>query len=82
MNWAIGMRFGWFESVAVQGKRYKAVDAHLADHWLTVLGYELESRVMANHWRKYGRYYHPDLRASVHEIRPDLQPMEGAIQPR
>jgi hypothetical protein len=68
VDWAIGIRFGWFESVIVQRKRYRILSASVADHWRSILVKELGSPAMLAHWHKNREYYHPDLRDEIQQI--------------
>lgn len=68
VDWAIGIRFGWFESVIVQRKRYRILSAAIADHWRSILKKELECPAMRAHWDAYQDYYHPDLREAISQI--------------
>lgn len=67
VDWAIGMRFGWFESVIIQRNRY-GMSRAIADHWRSILKTELECPAMKAHWEKYHDYYHPDLRQEISTI--------------
>jgi hypothetical protein len=68
VDWAIGIRFGWFESVVVQRKEYRLLSENIAQHWINILEKELESPAMQRHWEKYHDYYHPELRVMVAEL--------------
>lgn len=67
VDWLIGMRFGWFESVVLQRNRYH-MSRKVTDHWCSILKKELESPAMKAHWDEYHEYYHPDLREEIRQI--------------
>lgn len=67
VDWLIGMRFGWFESVILQRNRYQ-MSRKVTDHWCAILAKELEFPGMAAHWDRYQAYYHPDLREEIRQI--------------
>jgi hypothetical protein len=68
IDWAIGIRFGWFESVVVQRQEYQLLSPDIADHWMHILSTELDAPAMRTHWEKSASYYHPTLRAQVQQI--------------
>jgi len=68
VDWAIGIRFGWFETVVIQRKHYGLLSRDVAEHWFGILAKELDSPAMRMHWDKSHDYYHPELRAKVTDL--------------
>jgi len=68
VDWAIGIRFGWFESVVVQRRRYRLLSRSIYNHWCSILAKELDSPAMRRHWARSCDYYHPDLRKVVNRL--------------
>jgi hypothetical protein len=71
-DWAIGIRFDWFESVVLQHKAYRALPDSIAEHWLGVLEHELSKAPIRRHWLEHGHHYHPALKAEVGQRLPAL----------
>ncbi|MGB7621153.1 MAG: hypothetical protein WBN92_02280 [Terriglobia bacterium] len=67
-NWAIAIRFDWFESIVVQEKKYNAIPKSIFDHWLSVLQNEMTLPAMRRYWEKCGKFYHPVLQHEVTRI--------------
>jgi hypothetical protein len=73
-EWAMGIRFDWFESVVIQHRHYKALPETIANHWLGVLEHELTTKpVMRSHWLECREYYHRDLQDEVKRLVPELE---------
>jgi hypothetical protein len=68
VDWFIGRRFVWFETVLVQYREYQLLSEDIVDHWLRLLKYELTFPAMRNHWDNQGKEYHEDLRSAVERI--------------
>ena len=66
-NWAMGIRFNWFESVYVQSRNFKIIPTDLRNHWDNVLREELKSATLRDYWKKYSHWYYPPLRSHVKE---------------
>ena len=74
VDWAIALRFDWFESIVIQKKKYKAVPEDIYRHWLGVLKEELTRPTIHRHWNDNGRFYHPHLQREVAKILKPLSP--------
>jgi hypothetical protein len=68
VDWFIGRRFVWFETVLVQYREYQLLSEDIVTHWLRLLEYELTFPAIRAHWEKAGKEYHKDLRSAVHQI--------------
>jgi hypothetical protein len=65
VDWVIGIRFGWFESVVIQRNHYSLLSRDIADFWIELLNRELDAPALRRHWQRSAAWYHPDLRAEV-----------------
>jgi hypothetical protein len=80
-RWGISIRFDWFESVAIQHRRYGILPDHIAEHWMNVLAHELESPALAAHWAECSHYYHPALSEAVEAARSRQMSAPGDAAP-
>ena len=64
-EWAIAMRFDWFESIVIQKMRYNAIPDDIYIHWMRILEYELRNPFFQSFWNQFGSMYHPLLREEV-----------------
>lgn len=68
IEWALAIRFDWFESVVIQRHRYSAIPIDIYDHWINILGYELSNPHIMTFWRRYGNLYHPLFQKEVSRL--------------
>lgn len=77
VNWFIGRRFVWFETVLVQYREYHLLSDDIVAHWRRVLEYELRSPAMRAHWEHSRMEYHEYLRSAVDEILQQGPPQQS-----
>jgi hypothetical protein len=65
VDWVIGIRFGWFESVVIQRNHYGLLSRDIADFWIALLKRELDAPAIRRNWDRSAAWYHPDLRTEV-----------------
>jgi hypothetical protein len=65
VDWVIGIRFGWFESVVIQRNHYGLLSRDIADFWIDLLNREIDAPAIRRNWERSAAWYHPDLRAEV-----------------